>query len=46
MAAAQPAAFALDGGDPRQMSIAGSNLEEYSRAAFRRTHDSSVSFEE
>jgi len=46
MAGVQPAALALDGGDPRQMSIAGSTLEEYSRAAIRRTHDPSVSFEE
>lgn len=46
MAGAQPAALTLDGGDPRQMSIAGSTLEQYSRVAIRRTHDPSVSFEE
>jgi len=46
MAVAQPAALALEGGDPRQMSIAGSTLEDYSRAAIRRTHDRAVSFEE
>lgn len=45
MAAAQPAAIGLDGGDPR-LSVAGEGIAEYSRAALRRTHDPSVTFEE
>lgn len=41
----QPAAAALDGGDPR-MSHAGEGITDYSRRTIRNMHDPSVSFEE
>jgi hypothetical protein len=46
MAMMQPAAVALDGGDPRLGSASGEGIANYSPAQLKSIHDPSVSFEE